>query len=196
MGACKPPLHGQPQNPVSQRARQHLLPPNARQSRERKKLLRRNVPQHSQNRVGRPFFLVYAGRRLYRGIRTETRPAWKSTLTFEPGSSCGWTNTRRPASSTQNLWATGTQRLRPDCTAPSPRACRWTVPGTGLRSGPSLPLAQNRFPLKIARTVRARLRIIASKEARGTSASLRISPPRAARCSALGIRATARSKAP
>src|ERR1700722_3695346 len=56
--------------------------------------------------------------------------------------------------------------------------------------------AYQRLPLNIAKAVRVRLRIMDSKETRGTSMSLRSSEPRSKRCAALGMRAAARSKAP
>src|ERR1700691_5455199 len=65
---------------------------------------------------------------------------------------------------------------------------------SAARTGPH-PECQ-RVPPNIARAVRVRLRIMDSKETRGTSMSLRSSAPRSKRCAALGMRAVARSKAP
>src|ERR1700682_5394551 len=76
------------------------------------------------------------------------------------------------------------------------REPRYSVSHRRASGPPSLAERQLFFLLNIARAVRARLRIMDSKETRGTSMSLRSSAPRSRRCVALGMRAAARLKLP
>ena len=62
--------------------------------------------------------------------------------------------------------------------------------------GDPIVVARQRIPLNIPKAVRVRLRIMDSKETRGTSIILRSSAPRSKRCAALGMCAAARSNAP